>query len=139
MATKSRETDGTCGIGDEVLRYSSMSPGVARRTGGIHQESATEGNNATVRSQTIHNCTHGVFADAIADIDTLVIAKTAWRLEVNALRDLGQVGPGQVCTTTEHLRELGSDSGENSLAQLARGDSGIIGLVHGQGLLPADG
>ena len=108
--------------------------------GRAHQESTTERNDTSIRSQTVHNRTHGVFTDAIADIDTLIIAKTrAGGLEVDALRDLGQVRPSQVCTATDQFRELGSDRGEDGLAQLARGDSRVSGLVHRQGLLPTIG
>ena len=81
-----------------------------------------------------------MLTDAIADIDALIITKArAGGLEVDALRDLGQVGPSQVCTTTDQVRELGGESGEHSLAQLAGGDGRVSRFVHGQGLLPAVG
>lgn len=104
------------------------------------QEGTTERDDAAVRSQTIHNRTHGVFTNAIADIDTFIITKTrAGGLEVNTLRNLGQVRPSQVCTSTEQIRELWGESGEHVLAQLARGDGRVSGLVHGQSLFPAVG
>ena len=96
---------------------------MAKRSRWAYQEGTTERDDAAVRSQTVHNRTHGVFTDAIADIDTLIITKTrAGGLEVNTFRDLGQVRPSQVCTSTEQLREHWGESGEHGLAQLARGD-----------------
>ena len=113
---------------------------MAKRSRWTDQEGTTERDDTAVRSQTIHNRTHGVFTDAIADIDTLIITKTrAGGLEVNTLRDFGQVRPSQVCTSAEQIRELWGESGEHVLAQLARGDGRVSGLVHGQSLLPAVG
>ena len=67
-----------------------------------YQESTTERDDTTVGSQTVHDRTHSVFTDTIADIDALIITKTrAGGLEVNTLRDLGQVRSSQVCTATD--------------------------------------
>lgn len=113
---------------------------MTKRSRWTYQEGTTERDDAAVCSQTIHNRTHGVLTDAIADINALIITKTrAGGLEVNTLRDLGQVGPSQVRTATNQLRELGGKGREHGFAQLARGDGRICRLVHRESLLPAVG
>ena len=79
-----------------------------------------------------------MFTDAIADIDAPIITKARGGvLEIDTLRDLGQVGPSQVCTTTDQLRELRGESGEDGLAQLARGNGRVSRTVYGEGSFPA--
>src|SRR5690606_9600053 len=75
VVREGRETDGTGGVGDEV------------------QESTTIGNSGTVDGQTVHDGTHTVLTDTVADIATSPVTETSRRgLEVGGALPPGQVG-----------------------------------------------
>ena len=122
VVRESRETDGTDGVRDEV------------------EESTGGGDVHAVGGQTVHDGTHGVLSDTVADVLARVVTKLgAGVLEVDGVAPSGKVGAGQVGGTTEELGNGVGDLAEDGLGELSRGDGGVAGLVGGERLLPALG
>lgn len=115
----------------------------ARGTGSVRhevEESTTVGHNGAVGSQTVHDGTHGVLADAVANVATGVVTKLGRRgLEVDGVLPPGQVRASQIGGTTDELGNGLVDLVEDNLGQLAGGNGGVGGGVDGEGLLPALG
>jgi hypothetical protein len=119
---KGGQTDGTGSVGDEV------------------EESARVWQNGTVSGKTVHDGTHGVLTDTVADIATSVVTEAGGGgLEVNSLLPAGKVGASQVSGTTEQLGNDALDLGQNSLGELAGSDGGVSRGVDRESLLPALG
>lgn len=79
-----------------------------------------------------------MLTDTVADVATRVVTETVGLgLEVDGLLPTGQVGTGQIGGTTEKLGQDSLNLAEDSLGQLAGGDSGVGGGVSGEALLPA--
>lgn len=119
---QSRQTDSTSGVGDEV------------------QEGTGVGDQRSVGGNTVHDGTHTVLTDTVADVATGVVTKTGGGgLEVDGTLPDGQVGAGQIGGTTNELGNSSDELAQDSLGQLSRGDSGICRGVDGEALLPAVG
>jgi hypothetical protein len=119
---QSRKTDGTGSIGNEV------------------QESTTSGDDGTVSCETIHDGTHGVLTDTVAEVTTAPLTNAVLRgLEVNSSLPASVVGSSQISGTGEKLRKNTVDLLQDSLGQLTRCNGRIGGLVGGEALLPAFG
>lgn len=117
-----RETDSSGSVGDEVEESTA-----------IRQDSA-------VGSETVHDGTHGVLTDTVADISASVVTETGGLgLEVNSALPASQVGTSQISRATEELGNGVHDLAQNGLGKLARSDSSISRSVDGQVLLPALG
>lgn len=117
-----RQTDGTGSVRDEV------------------QESTTVGDQGAVGSQTVHDGTHTVLTDTVAEVTARVVAQASRRgLEVNGALPPGQVGASQIGRATNELRDGLLDLAEDNLRQLARGNGSVGGGVDGEVLLPALG
>jgi hypothetical protein len=119
-AGQSRQTDGTGSVGDEV------------------QEGTTSGDDGTVGSQTIHDGSHGVLTDTVAEVAArpLTNAKVR-RLEVDGVLPASVVGASQISRSGKQLGDNTVNLLKDSLGQLAGGDSSVGGLVGGETLLPA--
>lgn len=115
-----RQTDGTSAIGDEVEEGT-----------GVRQDGAVGG-------ETVHDGTHGVLTDTIADIAAGVVTEAVglW-LEVNSVLPAGKVGTSQVGRATKELGDSSLNLGQDSLRELAGGNGRVSGGVDGQVLLPA--
>ena len=115
-----RETDGAGGVRDEV------------------EESGTEWNDTSVGGETVTDGSHTVFSNTESKVSTGVASKTRrWVLEVLGTLPSGQVGSGQIGRTTNELgKDLGK-LGDGRLGELSGSDSGILGSVGGEGLLPS--
>lgn len=119
---QSRETDGTGSIGDKV------------------EESTAVRQNGAVGSKAVHDGTHGVLTNTIADVSTRVVSEASgFGLEVNSLLPAGQVGASQVCGATKELGNYSLDFAQHGLGKLARGNGRILRGVDRQALLPALG
>jgi hypothetical protein len=119
---QSGKTDGTGSVGNEV------------------QESTTSGNDGTVSCETVHDSTHGVLTDTVAEVTTAPLTNAVLRgLEVNSSLPASVVGSGQISGTGEKLRKNAVDLLQNSLGKLTRGNGSIGRLVGGEALLPALG
>lgn len=117
-----RETDGAGGVGNEV------------------EEGTAVGDDGAVGRETVHDGTHGVLADTIADVGSSPVTETSrWGLEVNHALCAGKVGAGQIGGTTDELGEDVEDLCEDNLGELAGGDGGVSGGIDGEVLLPALG
>lgn len=112
-------------------------------TGGVRhevEESTTVRQDGAVGGETVHDGTHTVLTDTVADVTARVVTETVGLgLEVDGLLPAGQVGAGQIGGTTEELRQDALNLGQDSLGELARSDSRVGGGVGGQVLLPALG
>lgn len=119
-ARESRETDGTGGVGDEV------------------QEGTGGRDNGTVGSETVHDGSHGVLTDTVAEVTARPFTNTVLRgLEVNGVLPAGVVGASQVSRAGDELGNDIVDLLKDSLAQFTRSNGSVAGLVGGEALLPA--
>lgn len=117
-----RKTDGTGGVGDEV------------------EESTAIGDDGTVGRKTVHDGTHGMLTDTIADVTTSVVAEASRRvLEVDSTLPPGEVGAGKIGRSTNELGKDRLDLGEHNLGELSGRNSRVRGRVGGESLLPALG
>ena len=109
-------------------------------TANTHQECPDEGNNTTIRSKTVRDCTHSVFTHTIADVGTGIVTKAStWRLEVHCILDTSQVRASKVGRATNEFREDRGDRGKHDLRELTRSLGSVGGGVDWEGLLPAGG
>lgn len=121
-AREGRETDGTGGVGDEV------------------QEGTGGGDNGTVGSETVHDGSHGVLTDTVAEVAAGPLTNTVLRgLEVDGVLPAGVVGASQVSRAGDELGDDVVDLLKDSLAQLTRSNGSVAGLVCGEALLPTLG
>lgn len=121
-AGQGRQTEGTGSVGDEV------------------QEGTTGGDDGTVGSQTVHDGSHGVLTDTVAEVATRPLTNAKLRgLEVDGVLPAGVVGASQISRSGEQLGDNTVNLLKDSLGQLAGGDSRVGGLVGGEALLPALG
>lgn len=119
-AREGRETDGTGGVGDEV------------------QEGTSSGDDGTVGSETVHDSSHGVLTDTVAEVTARPFTNAVLRrLEVNSSLPAGVVGASQIGRARQKLGDDRVDLLENSLRELAGGNGGVGGLVDRERLLPA--
>ena len=119
---ESGQTDGTGGVGDEV------------------EESTTIGDDGTVSGKTVHDSTHTVLTDTVADVAARVVSKAGGGgLEVNSTLPPREVGASKIGGSTDELGEDGLDLAEDNLGELSGGDSRVGGGVDGESLLPALG
>jgi hypothetical protein len=119
-AREGRKTDGTSGVGDEV------------------QEGTGGGDNGTIGSETVHNSTHGVLTDTVAEVTAGPLANfVLWGLEVNSVLPAGVVGASQIGGARQKFGKDRVNLLEDSLGELAGGNSGVGRLVHRERLLPA--
>lgn len=117
---QSRETDSTSTIGDKV------------------QEGTAVRQDSTVSGETIHDGSHTMLTDTVADISTRIVSEpSSLGLEVNRGLPTGQVGASQISRTTEELRDGAFNLAQHSLRKFARSDGGVGGGVDGQVLFPA--
>lgn len=109
---QSRETDRTGSVGDEV------------------EESASSGDEGTIGSDTVHDTTHGVFTDTVADVTSSPITNSKLgRLEVNSILPPGVVGASQISRSGEKLRDNAVDLLEDSLRELTGRNCRVAGGV----------
>jgi hypothetical protein len=121
-AGESRQTDGTGGVGDEV------------------QESTTGRDDGAVGGKAVHDSSHGVLTDTVAEVAAGPVTDVVLRgLEVNGVLPTGVVGASQIGGTREQLGNDAVDLLQDSLGQLTGGNSRVGGLIGGQALLPALG
>lgn len=119
---KRRQTAGTGGVGNEV------------------EESTTGRDDGAVGGKTVHDSSHGVLTDTVAEVATRPVTKTSRRrLEVNSTLPDGVVGTSQIGGAGQQLGNDAVDGLENSLRQLAGSVGLVAGLVGRQSLLPALG
>lgn len=107
---ESRETDGTSGVRHEV------------------QEGTSEGKDGTIGSQTVHDGTHTVLTDTVANVATSVVGVTQLQrggLEVNGTLPPCQVGASKIGRSSNKLGNGSLNLGEDGLRQLTRGDGGV--------------
>lgn len=117
---ESGQADGARGVRDEV------------------EESTTGGDDGTVGGETVHDSGHGMLTHTVADVATSPVTDAIlWRLEVDGVLPAGVVGASQVSRAGHKLGNGIVDLLEDSLGQLAGGDSGVSRLVGWQVLLPA--
>ena len=116
------KTDGTGSVGNEV------------------EESTTSGDDGTVGSETVHDGTHGVLTDTVAEIATAPLTNAesgGWKSTASFQRVL--LDPVK---SAEPERSSGTnlvDLLQDSLGELTRGNGSIGRLVGGEALLPALG
>lgn len=119
---QSRQTDGTSSVRNEV------------------EESATIRQDGTIGGETVHDGSHAVLTDTVADVSTSVISQTgSLGLEVDSGLPASQVGTSQISGTTKELRQGRLDLAQDSLRQLASGNSRVLRGIDGEALLPAAG
>ena len=116
------QTDGTGSVGDEV------------------EESTTGGDDGAVGSETVHDGSHGVLTDTVAEVAAGPLTNAEVRgLEVDGVLPAGVVGASQIGGARQQLGNDIVDLLEDGLGQLA-GSNGSVGrLVDGEALLPALG
>lgn len=118
-AGESGQTDGTGSVGDEV------------------QEGTGSGDDGTVGSKTVHDSSHGVLTDTVAEVAAGPVTNVVLRgLEVDGVLPAGVVGASQISRAGKQLGDDTVDLLQDGLGQLTGGDSGVGGLVGGQALLP---
>ena len=115
-----RETNGTGSIGNEV------------------QEGTAGRDDSAVGSETVHDSGHSVLTHTVADVAARTVTNAVLRgLEVDGVLPAGVVGASQVSRAGQEFGDDTVNLLEDSLGQLARGDSRVAGLVGWQALLPS--
>jgi hypothetical protein len=120
-AGKGREADRSSSVGNEVQEGTGVWDDVS-----------------SVGGETVHDSTHGVFTDTIADVTTSPVSELGrWWLEIKGILPAGKIGASQIGGTTDELWDDLSELGENSLGKLAGSNSWVAWLVGWEGLLPS--
>lgn len=102
------------------------------------EESSTEWDDTTVGSETVTDGSHTVFSNTESEVSTSVRTETGgWVLEILGTLPSGQVGTGQIGGTTNELWKNLDKLGNGGFGKLSATNSGILGGVGGECLLPS--
>lgn len=119
---QSRQSDGTGSVGDKV------------------EESGAEGDQTSVRGDTVTDGGHTVLSNTKSEVSSGVATKTGgWVLEVLGALPSGQVGTGQIGRTTDEFGKNLGKLGDGRLGELSGSDGSVGSGVGRQSLLPTLG
>lgn len=109
-----------------------------KMTAQVQLTSSGDDKVGSVGGESVHDGTHAVLTDTVADVASRVVTESRGRgLEVNSVAPAGQVGGGKIGGSRDELGDGNRELGEEGLGKLARSDGGVGRGEGGESLLPS--